>query len=175
MANDSNGGKTAYNYFYLELNEGYPMLLRSNYVHTQTLSTIEPIWRCADENVGFIERKSIYWKNRNDKAMWYKINSYEELLDAYNCVLNFELYQHKDRDSWNYRKQQEKREGQQSNSSSTQGYEELFFHGCEDLETLNARYRNLCKTFHPDGKSGDEESFKKMQQAYENMKRRMSA
>ncbi len=54
-------------------------------------------------------------------------------------------------------------------------YDEMFFSGCEDMDTLNARYRNLCKTFHPDGNSGDEETFKKIQQAYENRKSKLSA
>jgi len=53
--------------------------------------------------------------------------------------------------------------------------EEMVFAGCDNLDTLNARYRNLCKTFHPDGQSGDSDTFKKMHAAYEHMKSKLSA
>lgn len=51
----------------------------------------------------------------------------------------------------------------------------MFFAGCDNLDILNARYRNLCKTFHPDGQSGDSDTFKKMHAAYEHMKSKLSA
>ena len=45
-----------------------------------------------------------------------------------------------------------------------------FFAGCDSLEKLEKRYKALCKTYHPDTEAGDEETFKKMQEEYEELK-----
>ncbi|MDD6428877.1 MAG: J domain-containing protein [Lachnospiraceae bacterium] len=42
------------------------------------------------------------------------------------------------------------------------------------IEKLNERYRILAKAFHPDGRAGDEESFKKMQAEYERLKKKFT-
>lgn len=46
----------------------------------------------------------------------------------------------------------------------------LFFAGCTTSEKLEQRYKSLCKTYHPDTGSGDEETFKRMQDEYNQMK-----
>lgn len=46
-----------------------------------------------------------------------------------------------------------------------------FFAGCSTAEKLEKRYKALCKTYHPDGESGDEETFKQMKEEYEQLKR----
>ena len=43
-----------------------------------------------------------------------------------------------------------------------------FFMGCNTNEKLEKRYKALCKTYHPDGDAGDEETFKLMKEEYEN-------
>ena len=45
-----------------------------------------------------------------------------------------------------------------------------FFAGCDSLPKLEKRYKALCKTYHPDSEAGDEETFKKMQEEYEELK-----
>lgn len=45
-----------------------------------------------------------------------------------------------------------------------------FFMGCENKEQLDHRYKSLCKTYHPDYNSGDEETFKEMKAEYERLK-----
>lgn len=45
-----------------------------------------------------------------------------------------------------------------------------FFAGCDSMEKLEKRYKALCKTYHPDTEAGDEETFKKMQEEYEELK-----
>ena len=45
-----------------------------------------------------------------------------------------------------------------------------FFAGCDSLPKLEKRYKALCKTYHPDPEAGDEETFKKMQEEYEELK-----
>lgn len=45
-----------------------------------------------------------------------------------------------------------------------------FFRGCDTLEALNKRYRNLAKTFHPDLEAGDEETMKLVNEEYERLK-----
>ena len=47
---------------------------------------------------------------------------------------------------------------------------EGFFNGCDTIEKLEKRYKALCKTYHPDSEAGDEETFKKMKDEYEERK-----
>ena len=46
-----------------------------------------------------------------------------------------------------------------------------FFKGCATKEKLEKRYKALCKTYHPDAESGDEDTFKRMSDEYEMRKR----
>lgn len=45
-----------------------------------------------------------------------------------------------------------------------------FFRGCNTIDELNRRYRNLAKTFHPDLEAGDEETMKQVNEEYERLK-----
>lgn len=45
-----------------------------------------------------------------------------------------------------------------------------FFRGCDTIDELNKRYRNLAKTFHPDLEAGDEETMKQVNEEYEHLK-----
>lgn len=55
-----------------------------------------------------------------------------------------------------------------------EGISSGFFAGCDSLQKLEKRYKALCKTYHPDSEAGDEETFKKMQEEYEELKGRLS-
>ncbi len=55
-------------------------------------------------------------------------------------------------------------------ASSAQDQGSGFFAGCDTAEKLEKRYRALCRTYHPDSEAGDEETFKKMQEEYEERK-----
>jgi hypothetical protein len=182
MADDSGHGKVPYTYLYLEINDSIPLLVRTNLVYTQVLYAYTQRWAPGNDLVYFEEGNTICWKNRDSKTVWYGIDSYEELREANLCVESGELYEHRDkrRQREEDRREREKQQERQRSSgsehrSSEPDYEAMFFHGCNDLNTLNSRYKNLCKTFHPDGQSGDEETFKKMQRAYERLKERLSA
>lgn len=48
-----------------------------------------------------------------------------------------------------------------------------FFAGCDTPEKLEKRYRALCKTYHPDFESGDEDTFKVMTEEYEKLKEKL--
>ncbi|MBQ1850632.1 MAG: hypothetical protein II743_09220 [Lachnospiraceae bacterium] len=50
----------------------------------------------------------------------------------------------------------------------------IFFSGCDNLEKLEKRYKNLCKTYHPDIAEGDTETFQKMQGEYQTLKAALS-
>lgn len=54
-----------------------------------------------------------------------------------------------------------------------EGVSSGFFAGCDSLQKLEKRYKALCKTYHPDSEAGDEETFKKMQEEYEELKGRL--
>lgn len=49
-----------------------------------------------------------------------------------------------------------------------------FFAGCDTEEKLEKRYRALCKTYHPDGEAGDEQTFVRMKAEYDERKRSFS-
>lgn len=48
-----------------------------------------------------------------------------------------------------------------------------FFSGCDTPEKLEKRYKALCKTYHPDSEAGDEDTFKRMRDEYEERKASM--
>lgn len=48
-----------------------------------------------------------------------------------------------------------------------------FFSGCDTPDKLEKRYRALCKTYHPDSDAGDEDTFKRMKDEYEEQKASM--
>lgn len=49
----------------------------------------------------------------------------------------------------------------------------IFFNGCDDLDSLNKRYRDLCKVYHPDMGNGSTDVFQKLNAEYEMLKRQM--
>lgn len=49
-----------------------------------------------------------------------------------------------------------------------------FFSGCDTVEKLEKRYKALCRTYHPDAESGDEETFKRMLAEYEDKKKQLA-
>ena len=49
----------------------------------------------------------------------------------------------------------------------------IYFGGCNTKEKLDARYKQLCKAFHPDSVGGDTELFQKMKQEYELLKSKL--
>ena len=46
----------------------------------------------------------------------------------------------------------------------------VFFAGCNTLDKLEKRYKNLCKTYHPDIAEGDTDTFQKMQAEYKQLR-----
>lgn len=50
----------------------------------------------------------------------------------------------------------------------------IYFSGCNDLNSLDKRYKVLCKAYHPDSDSGDADSFMRMQSEYEKIKASMT-
>lgn len=50
----------------------------------------------------------------------------------------------------------------------------VFFAGCNTVEKLEKRYKSLCKTYHPDSEGGDTDTFQKMQEEYEVLKKHFS-
>ena len=46
----------------------------------------------------------------------------------------------------------------------------IYFSGCDTPEKLDKRYKSLCRTYHPDSESGDEDTFIAIQEEYERLK-----
>ncbi len=65
------------------------------------------------------------------------------------------------------RRRIEKARASQAESRSSGG----FFAGCDTEAKLEKRYKALCRTYHPDNESGDEETFKAVQAEYESRKK----
>lgn len=49
-------------------------------------------------------------------------------------------------------------------------FQSSFFNGCNSRTQLDKRYRELCKIYHPDAATGDQELFIEMQQEYKELK-----
>lgn len=49
-----------------------------------------------------------------------------------------------------------------------------YFAGCSTMESLDKRYKDLCKVFHPDMSNGNEDTFKMIASEYEERKKSMS-
>lgn len=44
-----------------------------------------------------------------------------------------------------------------------------FFSGCHTIEQLEKRYKSLCKVYHPDTQTGEEETFKRIKTEYDKL------
>ncbi|GAB3694993.1 J domain-containing protein [Halorubrum pallidum] len=60
---------------------------------------------------------------------------------------------------------------QASGMSEREAYETLGLDRTADRETVRSTYRERAKRLHPDGEDGDEEAFKRLNEAYEVLKR----
>lgn len=162
-SNKDDKGQRPYSYFFGMINGSVPILYRTNHVHSQVIYAYTGRWSSAYNVVNLGENGEPYLTDESATVEWSAINTEEDLRNAFLFVKNGNP----------------QADGQASGyvdsapNASISEFESMFFHGCNDLATLNARYKNLCKTFHPDGASGDEETFKKMQKAYESIKSRL--
>ncbi len=50
-------------------------------------------------------------------------------------------------------------------------YSSIYFSGCNTLDSLNKRYHILAKAYHPDNNFGDQKTFQKMKNEYEELKK----
>ncbi|WP_022777503.1 NERD domain-containing protein [Butyrivibrio sp. AE3009] len=189
MDSDGDFGKRAYQYFYIEVEECMPYLFRTNWIHEQIIGPGSIRWKPGYDQVEIVDNRTLRWReHKTQKVRWYKIESYTELLEAYECVKQCETYdyhgKYDDNSGSNNRGSQGGSSRRGSGNSGSGGAStgdpikeavNMFFSGCDDITSLNSRYRSLCKVFHPDGGNGDEETFKKMQAAYESLKEKMSA
>ena len=66
--------------------------------------------------------------------------------------------------------QEQQAYNEQPQEQASQGFD--FFAGCSSEADLKKRYRDLMKSFHPDGEIGDEDSVKQINDAYEEAKKR---
>lgn len=60
---------------------------------------------------------------------------------------------------------------QSSTKESQEKIPVMFFQGCDTLEKLEKRYKNLAKTFHPDTEAGDTETMKAINAEYDRLKK----
>lgn len=70
----------------------------------------------------------------------------------------------------------ERESAERSSQENEGGSAESFdpFLGCDTLEKLTKRYRNLAKTFHPDVEDGDTEGMQLLNERYDELKKRMT-
>ena len=171
--------KYPYSFFYAESHSGTGWFIKSNGVHIMGLMP-GGSYMISMYGVFEIKGDSLCWKIPSYGEIIVRLDDPIDICEAYECVKQgraFELPDGYRQKSSGQQDSQDQNAGRKRNPEPEQGMsvEEMFFAGCDDLDTLNARYRNLCKTFHPDGQSGDSETFKKMHEAYEHMKAKLSA
>ena len=115
----------------------------------QDLAAVEK--RIAEE-----ERKRSYQSRNNN----YQEESHNYKKEEHNNS-NKSDYEEKQNDDSN-------REQQSTEDTDV----ELFFAGCNDIESIGKRHRQLMKIYHPDNSNGDNEMCKKVQSAYERLCRK---
>ena len=170
--------KFPYSFFYAEGCAGRGLLIKSNGLYIMGLWP-EGTYMVSMYDAFEIKGDSICWKDQEIGKMLVRLDDPIDICDAYECVRQGRQYVLPEK----YRQKSSGQDSQDQNAGRKRkpepdqniSVEEMFFAGCDNLDTLNARYRNLCKTFHPDGQSGDSDTFKKMHAAYEHMKSKLSA
>jgi hypothetical protein len=76
-------------------------------------------------------------------------------------------------DSAEQQYENESRQSQQDNQYHTETDVTSYFNGCETLQSLKTRYRDLCKVYHPDMGNGSPEEFDKIQKEYNVLKEKL--
>lgn len=64
----------------------------------------------------------------------------------------------------------ENNDNDMNNKNDEQETAAMLFHGCDTLDKLNKRYKNLAKTYHPDTEAGDSDMMKIINNEYERLK-----
>ena len=103
--------------------------------------------------------------------------SYSELEEQKRKEQEKEEQEKEEQERLNRKKEEQKRKSHNYsfnlfNHSSNQKYFDLFQMNQKDLneKSLKAKYRTLCKQYHPDTKTGNQEMFVKVQNAYDYLK-----
>ncbi len=173
-------------------------LVRTNGVYAEIYapSTEVNMWMWMEATNSCIElRKGIpkCWNIDIEQSVAL-LEDKSEIVKARNCIRNGEQYDYKSvrpltifefyPDQEHYNKFEYRGTGQSQsydNEAETEeqrydifpaNMEVVYFSGCEDIDMLDSRYHILCKAFHSDGKSGDEESFKRMKAEYDAIKKK---
>lgn len=68
------------------------------------------------------------------------------------------------RNQENQYKQSQQYTNKQTNTNTS------YFNGCDSLDSLKDRYRNLCKVYHPDTGNGSQQEFVKIQEEFDRLK-----
>ena len=114
---------------------------------------------------------------RISKRKTFFANTQEYILNCTNKLrqLNIEFKEHINILDERERKEQEKRyrQSQQYNQSMKESVSS-YFNGCNSLNSLKERYRDLCKIYHPDSGNGSQQEFVKIQEEFEILKKKYS-
>ena len=168
--NKEDKGQRPYTYYFGEINRSVPILFRTNHVHSQVVYAYTGRWSSAYNVVRLSENGEPVLLDPNATAEWSKIDNEEALRSAFLYVKNGpEIHQTAEQGT-----EYSDNVGASTEDPELTALEAMFFHGCYDRASLSTRYKNLCKTFHPDGESGDEETFKRMQMAYKSLKTKLA-
>ena len=162
-------GQRPYTYYFGEINRSVPILFRTNKVHSQVIYAFTSRWNSAYNVVSLSENGEPVLLDPKVTAEWSRIDTEEELRNAFIYVKNGTGTQQASGPNAGYGDNS----GVGTDDPELAALEAMFFHGCTDRTSLNTRYKNLCKTFHPDGESGDEETFKRMQMAYNSLRTKL--
>lgn len=157
-----------YQYFYVAPSGYNPSVIRWNQEYLQVTNNWDHTSWETDDNWHISSRGLPQYQNTSGTV--YYLNTPLKIVRAVKCVKDLEPYED---DSNQYYQQEESSSHGSSNDqrNEREGSGLLFFAGCDTLDKLEKRYRILARAFHPDEGSGDEESFKKMQAEYEQLRK----
>lgn len=127
------------------------------------VSAMETIEKMHQEVSAFSGRKRISLKQFN------YLDSSLKQIDALNQELSNLISVINDANEKKYEQSQ-----QSGNIASGSADNTSYFNGCDSLESVKTRYRDLCKVYHPDMGNGSPEEFDKIQKEYNKLKERLS-
>lgn len=154
-------------YFYI-LENGYAYLLRYNREFVQVLNETSEWVYYSDLVISNDGLPLVKLDGENIQLDGYLLRTPLELVTAYHNKTSGIIYAGDERNR--IHKEHHSSYNREQTDSQSEVY--IFFSGCDSMEKLNARYRILAKAFHPDGSAGDEDSFKKMQDEYDRIKKK---
>lgn len=163
--------KQRYRYYYVEKTDLEVFLVRTNGVYIELLPNKDGRWIANIDNDIYFDDSNFPQSKTLNLSYAVYLEYTKDICEQFSTIIRGECYIWPDDTYIHYYSEPDRKKYEENRQRNKINESAIFFKGCENVEMLHSRYRNLCKTFHPDGQSGDETTFKQMQDEYNAMLR----